>query len=196
MSILDEVRSEQAECNARSQRPLAYQPFPVAALPESLGRFAREGAAAIGPACDPAFVALPALAVTASLIGNTRVLKLKRTWKEPSVLWTVLIGDSGTLKSPALSLAVDPLFAIQRRLRREHQRELAANPETKTSERRVLCSDITIEKLGGILEVSPRGLLLWRDELDGWFQSFKRYKSGGGSDRPQWLEMHGARLDL
>jgi len=59
--------------------------------------------------------------------------------------------------------------------------------------------DATIEAVGELLADNPRGLLLSRDELDGWFQSFVRYKGrGGGTDRPHWLELHRAgtlRLD-
>ncbi len=61
-------------------------------------------------------------------------------------------------------------------------------------ERRVIISDATIEKVASILQDNPTGVLLWRDELDAWLQSFARYKgSGGGNDRGQWLEIHGAR---
>src|SRR5262249_21717934 len=55
---------------------------------------------------------------------------------------------------------------------------------------RVLCSDITIEKVAQILNENPRGVLVHRDELAAWVGSFTRYKSGGGrSDLPHWLEM-------
>src|SRR5262249_32628277 len=37
------------------------------------------------------------------------------------------------------------------------------------------------------------GILLSRDELDGWLQSFTRYGNNGATDRPHWLEMHAAR---
>jgi hypothetical protein len=197
--------------------PAAYTPFPVVELPEPLRSFVTQGAAAIGPSCDPAFVALPALAVVASLIGATRVLALKRTWKEPAVLWPVIIGDSGTLKSPAMMLAVNPLLALQYQLAEEHQTLMLAHEKQKEDhqrrkheakqgkgldpgslpsppvERRVICNDTTIEALVEVIQQSPQGVLLWQDELDAWFQSFKRYKSGGGSDRPQWLSIHGAR---
>jgi hypothetical protein len=52
-------------------------------------------------------------------------------------------------------------------------------------------SDATIEAVGQILADNLRGLLLARDELDGWFQSFVRY-GRGSTDRPHWLELHRA----
>jgi hypothetical protein len=54
-------------------------------------------------------------------------------------------------------------------------------------------SDATIEVVGQLLAENPHGLILSRDELDGWAQSFVRYKGrAGGTDRPYWLELHRA----
>jgi hypothetical protein len=58
---------------------------------------------------------------------------------------------------------------------------------------RVIVSDTTIEKLAAILEDNPRGTLVARDELAAWLGSFSRYKGkAGGTDLPNWLEMHQA----
>jgi DNA polymerase I-like protein with 3'-5' exonuclease and polymerase domains len=204
-------------------RPLPpYQPFPVEALPSPIAAYVREGALALcapadtGEGCDPAYLALPALAVVASVIGNTRTIRLKRTWEEPAVVWSVIVGDSGTLKSPAYQKAVDHLFHLQRHLSVEYgQRKDAYDEDLQTYKapkrgakddgsspgeapdkpifRRVVASDTTVEKLAEILEDNPRGTLVARDELAGWLGSFCRYKGkGGGSDLPNWLEMHRA----
>jgi len=53
-------------------------------------------------------------------------------------------------------------------------------------------NDGTIERLGAILAKQPRGTLQMRDELAGWLEGMARY-SGGGSDRPFWLEAFGGR---
>lgn len=194
-----------------AQKLEPYQPFPVDALPVPVNHYVREGAIALG--CDPAFVALPALAVLASAIGNTRTIRLKRGWEEPSVVWSVVVADSGTLKSPAWLKAVDYQFKCQRQKLHDfrqqvatykqdiaqHQKDkrraergkaiLASEPE-QPKLKRVVCSDTTIEKLVEILEENPRGLLVTRDELSGWLGSFTRYKGrGGGTDLPHWLEM-------
>jgi len=52
---------------ARQIKP--YQPFPVEALPSPLSEYVQAGASALR--CDPAYLALPALSVAASVIGNT-----------------------------------------------------------------------------------------------------------------------------
>ena len=57
---------------------------------------------------------------------------------------------------------------------------------------RLVVNDGTIERLGAILAAQPRGTLQMRDELAGWLEGMQRY-SGGGSDRPFWLEAYGGR---
>src|SRR5262249_19767413 len=113
-----------------------YIPFPTECLPEPVRAYVEQAATALG--CDPAYIALPALAAVASAIGNSRVIQLKRGWTEPSIVWSVIVGDSGTLKSPAFLRAVGPLFATQRRLLEEYKRwkaeykkDLAAYKEAK-----------------------------------------------------------------
>jgi hypothetical protein len=184
-----------------------YQPFPAASLPEPMGKYVREAAAAVG--CDAAFVALPALAAVASVIGNTRTIQLKRGWVEPSVIWSVIVGDSGTLKTPAYLKAVGHLFRIQKQFKAENEKawrryreELhdyraskrkgdgGGEPPPEPLYKRVVISDITIQKVAEVLEDNPRGVLVARDELAGWLGSFRQYKGQSeGSDLPNWLEM-------
>jgi hypothetical protein len=193
---LEQARRGDAHANGRLVLPDPYAPFPVEALPRPLGAFVREGADALG--CDTAYLALPCLAVCAGAIGNSRALRLKRTWTEPVGVWSVIVGESGTLKTPAWALAIAPLRTAQRKLVDEHKRELKQwRDQDQNGERptlsRVLCSDVTVESLAMILEDNPRGLLVSRDEMSGWLGSFKRYKSqGASSDLPNWLEMYQA----
>jgi DNA polymerase I-like protein with 3'-5' exonuclease and polymerase domains len=195
--------------------PAPYQPFPVEALPEPVRSFVVQGAAALG--CDPIYLAAPALSIVASLIGNSREVKIKRDWHEPSVIWSAIIGDSGTLKSPALKMVAGPLYRIQKELIERYKREAqqyqkdkadydqwakdakkAGKPfkedaPEKPSLIRIVTSDVTIEKLAVLLEDNSKGLVLCRDELGGWLTSFQRYKGKvGGTDLPGWLEMHRA----
>src|SRR5690606_36846126 len=81
-----------------------YEPFPVDILPQPLRQFVIEGAASIG--CDPDYIALPMLSALAAAIGNSRRVRLKRGWFEPSVLWTAVVGESCTTKSPTIELAL------------------------------------------------------------------------------------------
>lgn len=181
-------------------RAEAYAPLPLDALPAPLARLASEASAALG--CDPAYVALPALAVCAGAIGNSRALRLRRDWAEPCVLWTAVVGDSGSLKTPAYNVAMAPAYAVQAEMRQEYRRESAEHRRASASDedagerpvlRRVFASDVTIEKLAEMVEDNPRGLLISRDELRGWFGSFSRYRGpGADSDLGNWLSAYNA----
>ncbi len=194
-----------------------YKPFPVDALPQAAAGFVDEGAKALG--CDAAYIAMPLLAELASAIGNSRRIRLKASWAEPPVLWAVVVGDSGTLKSPAFDLALRPIRLRQKRAMKEykqaqaeywdakeqHDEAIKAWRKAKPDERgdrpeepeapvceRLWCSDTTVEALADRLNNAPRGLLVARDELAGWLTSFNQYKAGQGGDVAHWLEMHRA----
>lgn len=194
---------------------LPYQPFPTDCLPEPIRSFTEAGAAAIG--CDPSYVALPLLTAIAAAIGNTRTLRLKRGWHAPSIVWAVIVGESGTGKTPPFRLVMRPLRDRQRKaleLHAEamkqyeidlahHEKALAKWKHDKKSTddppdkpdlpqaTRYVVSDTTIEALCPLLLANPRGLLLARDELAGWLGSFDRYAGGKGGDSAHWLSMHG-----
>ena len=199
---------------AKPYRP--YVTFPAEALPSPIKELVIEGAAALG--CPLAYVALPALSVLASAVGTTRMISPKPGWKEYGILWTAIVGESGSMKSPAIDLALDPLKSLQvealhkfrsamqefafaaerydeevRRWKKAGMHTERPEPPLKPSSPRLLVSDITIESLAVVLQESPRGVLLMRDELAGWIQSFDAYKRSGGGDSSQWIEMYGGR---
>ena len=90
-----------------------FTPFPVKVLPKAMADLVSEGAAALG--CDPSQIALPMLAACSAAIGNSRRIMLKTSWSEPAVLWTVTVLPSGSLKSPAMDLAIEPIRKEQAR---------------------------------------------------------------------------------
>lgn len=72
------------------------------------------------------------------------------------------------------------------------KRPSAADPGSQPAMPRLAVSDATVERLAVMLASQGRSLLYTRDELAGWLQGMTRY-SGGGSDRPFWLEAFGGR---
>ena len=197
--------------------PLQYRPFPLDVLPAPVREFVSQSASAIG--CDPTYIALPLLAELAAFIGNTRRILLKRTWTEPAVLWTVIIGSSGSQKSPGLEAALAPIkrkqaerlaahadamkdyqvkllhYEVQLSEWRSKGRDKRGEPPEKPlapAAERYLCSDTTVEALATILADAPLGVLLARDELSGWIDSFDAYRQGRGGDVSHWLSMHRA----
>jgi hypothetical protein len=194
-----------------------YRPFPVDALPEPLSSFVAETAAAIG--CDPAYVAGPLLTATGAAIGTTRRLELKRGYNVPPIVWAVVVGESGTRKSAPLRGVLEYASLREKRLREEHaaeqrdyqlslaayekeyaawrgDRKSANDPPERPAEpvsQRVIVKETTVEALAFKLADNPRGLLMARDELNGWFGSLDRYaKQGGGSDESFYLSCYNA----
>jgi hypothetical protein len=72
------------------------------------------------------------------------------------------------------------------------RRPAAADPGPEPVLPRLAVSDVTVERTAVLVERQPRGVLMARDELAGWLHGMTRY-SGGGSDRPFWLEAYGGR---
>lgn len=191
--------------------------FPTEVLPKVVADFVQQGALALG--CDESYIALPLLTMLSAAVGNSRQIKLKRTWPEPAIIWTVVVGESGTLKSPALDLALKPIRRVQDAAFRQHAQDMEqynqekANyeadlaqwkksgrkngeppPETPAEPiaARYTTTDCTVEALAVLLQEQSRGLLVARDELSGWINSFDAYKSCRGADVAHWLSMHRA----
>jgi uncharacterized protein DUF3987 len=192
-----------------------FQPFPTHALPEPMRGFVEAGAKAIG--CDPSYIAMPLMTALAAAIGNTCRLLLKRGWVVPPILWTAIVGESGTAKTPAFKLALKAIRNRQGKALKQHaeamiqyETDLAhyekamqewnrskdtdnpppTKPDPHQAERGVV-SDVTVEAMAPLLQANPRGLLSANDELAGWIGSFDRYASGkSGADAAHWLSMH------
>lgn len=195
---------------------LEWEPYPVKALPKSVERYVMSASRAMG--VDPSMVGVPMVAMLASCIGTTRSVRIKRAWSEPCTIWSAVIAESGTKKTPAMQAVLAPLRRIQRRrfdqhaeAMQRHKQEIAeyerrgnrsnastakeldlpTKPEPPVC-RRHLTSDTTTEAVVTVLQQNPRGVLLTRDELAGWFGDMDRYSNGKGGDAPRWLSMWSA----
>ena len=201
---------------------IAWEPFPVDLLPESVGRLCRESARAKN--IEPVYVGINALAAVASVIGSAYKIQLKqRDWYEPAILWTCLVAESGSGKSPGLDSATGPLRTLQSEAdheydvkseiyatekeqhdldyddwKRERKRNPTALPPVQPLAPKMetfLVDDATLEAIAEVLENNPFGILLVKDELAGWLKSFDCYRSNGGAkDLPAWLSFHGGRM--
>ena len=191
---------------------IQVEKFPVDVLPEPLARFVSEASEALP--CPPDFVAVPMLALLGSAIGTSTVIEIKPGWHEGSRLYTALVADPGTKKSPALELAMKPLRDRQAELASEYQKakeeygralaeheaampqynkkkgkgatERPKKPE-KPAMAQVFTTDATLEVLAVLLHQNPRGLVFVCDELTGWARAMNQYRSGRGADRQAWL---------
>jgi len=183
-----------------------FVPFPTEALPKAPADLVR--AAADSLQVDAAMLAPLALATMAAAIGNARTIALYAFWREPAVLWAVVVASSGSGKSPALELVTRPAkrrdadalrafkeavithsaeVVLHEKAMRAWERgsgkgNLAATPPAAPEApmcERCISNDTMIEALAAMLAASPRGLLLACDELTSWIGSFGRYAANG-----------------
>lgn len=193
-------------------------PFPTGALPHPIAEFVE--AAAKSLKVDETFFALPMLPCLAGAVGNAARIELHPDWHEPCVLWTAIVAESGTLKSPSLEIVSKPIRRKQARAIEAHEdamilyqaAEMAykedyadwrksgrkkgepqPEPPTKPVCKRYYVGDTTVEALGLLLKENPKGLLVIKDELSGLFRGFNQYKAGKGSDASHYLSFYGAR---
>ena len=186
-------------------------PFPTDALPEAARRFVVEGAEAID--CTPDLLALPVLAVLSAGIGGSRVVQIKRSWREGATLFLAVVASPGEKKTPAANAARRPVLKRQAEKRQEfkvkkeeHEREMREwkadcrdarsagetepPPPSEPTMGRTYADDTTVESLVGILEDNPRGVLIYKDELTGWVRGMDQYRAAGkGADRQHWLSV-------
>jgi len=202
-------RREEASGDFEEDSPL-WRPFPLDLLPGPFADLVSAGAAAIP--CDPAMMALPALAVLSAAAGSGARIRLKRSWVEPATFWCVVAAPSGTAKSAALELVLRPIYELEaeaaaryradrevyeQRLKEwralsKEERVHVPEPEPPRSVRYRL-SDATLEAVAAVHRDNPRGVLLARDELSGWIASFDRYAQTRGGDLASWLELYEGR---
>jgi Protein of unknown function (DUF3987) len=177
--------------------PAPYAPPPLDVLPQVLRDYVQASAACLDVSAS--YVFQPLLSSTAAHVGNSRSILLKRGYVEPPIIWTGVIGLSGSLKSPAIASGCFASMEVERELGRQNKEanemyedEIAAwknsnkklrGPEPeKPSLRRHVTDDLTIEVLADLLATNPRGVLIRKDELSQWYASFDQYRSGKGSD--------------
>jgi uncharacterized protein DUF3987 len=186
--------------------PPSYFPPPLGLLPSQLQKYVHAAADSLN--VDVAYPFLPLLSSLGSAIGNSRSIVLKKGFIQPPVIWTGIIGPTGTLKSPALEAGWSPVLEYERELKRQNQQaverfeeDIASWKSEKPKQRgpepeklvvlTCLMDDLTIEVLSDRLATNPHGVLVAKDEISHWFASFDQYKSGAkGSDVSRWLSLH------
>jgi hypothetical protein len=197
------------EQQGRSDSDNTGKPFPVDALPLAIRQFAVEASVALPVPVEA--VAVPALVAAGSAIGASRKIILKDGWMESSALYAAVVLPSGSIKSPALELALRPIRSRQTEYQRVHrgaqesyERELEKYMLTRRSRKqddfqqkpeppvmqRTFTSDTTTERCAVLLNENPRGLLICRDELSAWVGSLNQYKGGKGADKQFYLSAY------
>jgi hypothetical protein len=205
--LMDLARAELDTSTEPSVPSIADRaPFPIQLLPRVAGVFVQQMAAIMSS--DPSTLALGALVAMSAAIGRAVKLRVTDEWHETCALWVAIVAPSGRGKSPAIRAAIKHIFDLDaaakrrfdlaqaERAQEDRIRGTAASQRIDTTgvsrplREKFVVTDLTIEALVLLLTENPRGLLFAPDELDAFFSSLERYRSGAGSDLPQWLAVH------
>lgn len=150
------------------------------------------------------FTSASFLTVFAAAMGNTWSVRFMTGWVSRPIIYMVLVGSPSCGKTPPLQQAVAPLLKLDgeydmiyckemetyRRWERmsAKQREKHSLPEEmKMPQRKChVVVDSTVEALIGALRDNPRGVLIYKDEIDSLLSNFNRYN---GSDEGYFLSL-------
>lgn len=191
----------------RSLPEIELAPFPLRLLPRPILAYVSEMSKSFPVAPD--FIALPAIVAAGAAIGCSRRIRLKPHWTEGAGLYAGIVGPPGTLKSPAIQKALDPIFRRQQQYtdtyHKEHEKyvstkseferakrggkggEKTLSPPVKPVLKEIFTTDATGEAVAELLMNNQRGLLLYSDELTAWVKGFNQYRNGRGSDKQFYL---------
>ena len=150
------------------------------------------------------FTSASFLTVFAAAMGNAWSVRFMTGWVSRPIIYMVLVGSPSCGKTPPLQQAVAPLLKLDgeydmiyckemetyRRWERmsAKQREKHSLPEEmKMPQRKChVVVDSTVEALIGALRDNPRGVLIYKDEIDSLLSNFNRYNS---SDEGYFLSL-------
>ncbi|MDF5723001.1 MAG: DUF3987 domain-containing protein [Rhizonema sp. PD37] len=157
----------------------------------------------------PEFLFTTLLGAAASRVGSAArvIVKPSAKYAQPLVMWTSIVAESGSMKTPAQQVIIEPLVQLEAEAYDRYQVELAEynklqtarkgkkpddkppdSPPTSPIRQRYLTKDSTVETLQRIHSDNPRGLLYYRDELAGLFKARNQYRGGLGADEEQELD--------
>jgi len=211
------VSTDSLSGNVDNARKVKADPFPTDLLPRTIAELAGSVSESVG--VDTSFAVLPMLSVASTAIGNSRYVSTKDGNQQPLMLWTAVVGHSGTQKSEPYSIAESPLREVDAELIQKYQAEIA-DYETaeavyrvnfsdwkkiregepprrppKPVRKRILLTDFSYEAMVESHAGSPRGLMISCEELSAWFGSFERYCNSGvvSGEQSRFLQAYDGR---
>lgn len=98
--------------------------FPLELLPPTLREFV--GAQHRATGADPAAIAMAVLTAISGAIHAETFIRVADGWRERSILWTALVGQPSTMKSPIIDKAVKPLSKIDQKHAKQWKAEYSA----------------------------------------------------------------------
>ncbi len=182
------------------QEEIAKIDFPIEIFPEFYRNFIYELATKLDMPSD--YTGTSLIWLLSVMVGNGFNVQIKNGYKEKAVIWAVLCGKAGVMKTPSANCIISPLNKLQDKLNREYRKHLAEYEEdlknakenkddtshlVKPVEKKIMVDDSTLEALINVHAKQPYSLAVFRDEISALFGDFNRYNKTS-SDQATWLK--------
>lgn len=181
-AICDAVLRVQKLLKEKVHRP----PFPVEAFPLRLQAMMEGYYRVFGASHD--HYGLSILTVAGMAMGNSVRLVEPNGAKHPPIFFSALVATPGSGKSPIIETCIAPVMKRHKETLAAYRlmvKELKEEAKRKNEEielprpEQPLVASFTMEALVDALQATPRGILIYRDELSAWINSMDQYKSKG-----------------
>jgi hypothetical protein len=137
------------------------------------------------------YIACTMLSTIATCIGNKVKIKIKNGYVDSPIFWFAIVGSRGANKTHPVSSVLNPFKIIENNSFIKYKAEILnynslkeddKNKIIKPQFKQIMVSDFTIEALYQILSFNKKGVLLYKDELVGFFKDMNKYKKSGGDE--------------
>ena len=162
--------------------------FPIDIFPSQIQALIKDAENTVGFNKD--YLSAGILSICATALGNSVTL-FNGSYSSQPILWLAIIGRQGIGKTHPLNFAKNPMEKKDKDSYTEFKGHLKAfESQDKKGRKPVLkkslLTDFTPEKLAETLQHNDKGVLIFKDELMGWINSFDQYNKGG--DQQKYLE--------
>ena len=162
--------------------------FPTEIFPTQIQALIKDAEETVG--YNPNYLSAGILSVCATALGNS-VSIFNGSYSSQPILWLAIIGRQGIGKTHPLNFAKKPMEKKDKDRYIEFKDFLKAyesqeKKDKKPVLKKTLLTDFTPEKLAETLQHNDKGVLIFKDELMGWINSFDQYNKGG--DQQKYLE--------
>ena len=162
--------------------------FPIDIFPSQIQALIKDSENTVGFNKD--YLSAGILSICATALGNSVTL-FNGSYSSQPILWLAIIGRQGIGKTHPLNFAKNPMEKKDKDSYTEFKGHLKAfESQDKKGRKPVLkkslLTDFTPEKLAETLQHNDKGVLIFKDELMGWINSFDQYNKGG--DQQKYLE--------
>jgi hypothetical protein len=163
--------------------------FPIDVLPKNYQTYIIEASKSLSFSKD--YLACTMLSTIATSIGNSLKIQVKEDYLDSPIFWFAIVGSRGASKSHPVKKVLTPLNKIDDENFKNYSIEISnfnkLSKDDKEKNKKPLfkqkiVTDFTIEALCQVIDFNKKGVLLYKDELQGVINDFNKYNKKGSDE--------------